>query len=223
MELRVVVWNAHGFRAGVGAAVEVLSRHQPDVALLNEVGWSGYRLRRLAGPLDARVSSGLRFLGRGVTSAVLARPPWRLTRTRTIPLAGRSRPRRGVVAAVLGRSGYRLTAASVHLGLSDPERLDHARDLTDRILPELRGPVLLGGDLNEPPEGRAASWLTDRLWDAFAVAGEGAGETFPAADPRARIDYLLVPEDVRVVRAFVDAEAAEASDHLPLVSDLELP
>lgn len=223
MELRVVVWNAHGLRAGAAAAAEALGRHRPDVVLLNEVGWSGWRLRGLARALEARTASGLRSLGRGVTNAVLVRPPWRLLGSRTVHLSRRGGPRRGLVAALLGRSGYRLTAASVHLGLSDPERLVHARDLTDRILPELRAPVLLGGDLNEPPEGRAATWLTDRLWDAFARAGEGPGETFPSVDPRARIDYLLLPEEVGVVRAFVDAEAAEASDHLPLVADLELP
>lgn len=223
MELRVVVWNAHGFRAGVPAAAEVLARHQADVVLLNEVGWSGWRLRRLARALEGSVASGLRVLGPGVTNAVLVRPPWRLLRSRTVSLLRRAGPRRGIVAALIGRSGYRLTAASVHLGLSDPERLEHARDLTDRILPELRAPVLLGGDLNEPPERRAASWLADRLWDAFAQAGEGPGETFPSVDPRARIDYLLVPEGVGVARAFVDGDAAEASDHLPLVADLELP
>jgi len=219
----VVVWNAHGFRAGVSAAAEALRRHEPEVVLLNEVGWSGWRLRRLARALDARAASGLRLLRWGVTNAVLVRPPWRLLRARTIGLPRRTGPRRGVVAALIGRSGYRLTAASVHLGLSDPERLAHARDLTDRILPGLRPPVLLGGDLNEHPEGRAASWLADRLWDAFPAAGEAPGETFPAADPRARIDYLLLPEDVKVARAFVDRGAAAASDHLPLVVDLELP
>lgn len=223
MELRVVVWNVHGLRAGVSAAAEAVGRHQPDVVLLNEVGWSGWRLRRLARALDARAASGLRLLRWGVTNAVLVRPPWRLLRTRTIGLPRRAGPRRGLVTALLGRSGYRLTAASAHLGLSDPERLAHARDLTDRILPSLRAPVLLGGDLNEPPEGRAASWLAERLWDAFAAAGEGPGETFPARDPRARIDYLFVPEAVKVAAALVDGGAEGASDHLPLVVDLELP
>lgn len=221
MDLRVVVWNAHGFRAGVSAAVEAIGVHEPKLVLLNEVGWSGWSLRRFARALEAKAASGLRLLGRGIPNAVLARPPWRLLRADTIGLARRTGPRRGVVAALVGRSGYRLTAGSVHLGLSDPERLAHARDLTDRVLPGLRQPVLLGGDLNEPPEGLAASWLTDRLWDAFAAAGEGPGETFPAADPRARIDYLLVPEDVKVAGAFV--APTEASDHLPLVVDLELP
>ncbi|HEX6261381.1 MAG TPA: endonuclease/exonuclease/phosphatase family protein [Actinomycetota bacterium] len=222
MDLRVVVWNAHGLRAGVAAAAEALARLRPDLVMLNEVGWSGWRLARLARALDARAASGLRRLRWSVTNAVLVLPPWRLLRTRTIRLPGRSRPHRGVVASLIGRSGYRLTAASVHLGLSDPERREHARDLTDRILPELRPPVLLGGDLNEPPEGPAARWMAERLWDAFAQAGQGPGETFPARDPRARIDYLLVPEGVTVARAFVDRDAAEASDHLPLVVDLEL-
>jgi len=51
------------------------------------------------------------------------------------------------------------------------------------------------------------------------------GFTLPAPDPHVRLDYVFVPEHCRdrvkaadVVRS---AEAARASDHLPVVADLE--
>jgi endonuclease/exonuclease/phosphatase family metal-dependent hydrolase len=220
--LRALVWNVRGLRAGVGAVAEVVEAHRPDVALLTEVGRFGRRLRRLERRTGMRGISGLRVLRRGIANAVLARPPWRVVRHEVIGFAAsRTRIPRGAVCAVVGHAGTRLTAVALHLGLSAPERLEHARELTDR-LPSLRHPVLVGGDLNEGPDGRAASWITERLWDAFAVSGEGPGDTYPAADPRARIDVLCVTDGVVVERAVVGVDAAGASDHLPLVVDLRV-
>jgi endonuclease/exonuclease/phosphatase family metal-dependent hydrolase len=51
------------------------------------------------------------------------------------------------------------------------------------------------------------------------------GETFPATDPTARIDYLFVSQEWKVERALVPSvmpEARIASDHLPLVAELRL-
>lgn len=222
MRLRVLVWNVRGLRAGVGAVAAIVEAEKPDVLLLTEVGRTGVRLRRLARRLGMGVASGLRLWRRGVPNAVLARPPWRIVSEGLVvlPRAGGSH-RRGVVPAVLGRSGRRLTAAAVHLGLSGTERLAHVRLIAERI-PALRRPVLLGGDLNEQPGEPAAAWLAERLWDAFAAAGDGPGETFPSEAPRARIDYLFVTEGVSVIGARVVAGSGEASDHLPVVADLEL-
>lgn len=223
MRTRILVWNVHGFRSGVGTVADVAVRLAPDIVLLNETGWSGWRLRRFARRLGARAADGHRLWRRGIPNAVLVRPPWRLVGDDRILLPrARGSRRRGLVSAVVGHAGYRLTAAAVHLGLSGPERGSHARTLAD-LVRSFRPPALLGGDLNESPDGPAAAWLADRLWDAFAVAGEGEGATFPSADPGARIDYLFVTEGVRVIAARVVEEAAEASDHLPVLVDLELP
>lgn len=222
MRLRVLVWNLRGLRAGVTAARAVIEREEPDLLLLTEVGRTGFRLRRLARSLGLEVASGLRVWRRGIANAVLAREPWRIVSAGLVmlPRLGGSH-RRGVVPAVVGRSGRRMTAAALHLGLSPRERAEHARLIADR-LPTFRRPILLGGDLNEPSSDPAVTWLSDRLWDAFEVAGIPPGETFPAGDPRARIDYLFVSDGVHVVSARVGS-ASQASDHLPLVVDLELP
>jgi endonuclease/exonuclease/phosphatase family metal-dependent hydrolase len=105
----------------------------------------------------------------------------------------------------------------VHLGLSGEERTEHARELTDLLAG--REPVVLGGDLNEGPEEPAARWMAARFWDA----ARDAGRTFPAWEPRARIDYLFVSEGVRVERAWVGGDRfARLSDHLPVLADLEV-
>jgi len=216
----------HGLRAGVGEVAAVIRRFEPDLALLNETGprWRLARLERALGMQVARDPwSPLR---RRVPNAVLARPPWRVVRHRLHRFADVRRPlnpRGAIVAEVHGPDGARLSVCCTHLGLHPLERLHAVRELL-RVCPD--GPVLVGGDLNELPDGRAVRELRERLTDAWALVGGEGGETFPATGPTARIDYLFVSAGLRVERALVPAvlpEARRASDHLPLVVDLALP
>lgn len=222
LPVRVCAYNVWGFRLGVEAAAAAVADLEPDIALVNEVG-RGRDLRRFARRLGMRAVSGLRLFRKN-PNAVLYRPPWRLLEERVHLLVRHTRllPR-GVVLARLGRSGHRVWAASVHLGLSDAERVEHARELTD-LLAGLEGRVILGGDLNEDPDRPAAAWIAERMWDGFAHAGEGTGLTFPCADPRARIDYVFTGPGGTVHRCWVpDGDAVLAgSDHRPVAADLTL-
>jgi endonuclease/exonuclease/phosphatase family metal-dependent hydrolase len=135
-------------------------------------------------------------------------------------------PRAALVAQV-GRAGRRVWAISTHLGLTPTERNAHVHELTDLCAGLAGGPVVLGGDMNATPDERAMRWLADRYWDAWAAVAprhvpEGSGGTFPAKDPTARIDYLFASAGLRVASAGVAVRAAEASDHLPVVAELEV-
>ncbi len=226
MRVRVVVHNVHGFRDGFEELVRLVERFEPDLLLLNETG-SRRSLRRFARRLGMDVArdpwSPLR---RRVKDAVLVRPPWRILEHRLHRFSDVRRPLnpRGALLAHLGRSGRRLWAVSVHLGLHPLERLHAVQELAD-LVRGLGRPVVIGGDLNELPDGRAVSYLGERFWDAWLLGGDVAGETYPATDPSARIDYLFVSEDVAVERVLVPAvmpEARAASDHLPIVAELTL-
>jgi endonuclease/exonuclease/phosphatase family metal-dependent hydrolase len=221
--LRVATYNVHGFRAGSREIAEALAAESPDILLLNETRYLGFRLRRFAKRMGMQVASGTGLFRRlRIPNAVLAQPPWRVVRHEVVPLPRRGRTvRRGVVLAVLGRAGFRLVVASVHLGLAEGERLEHARLVTD-LLAGRREPIVLGGDLNEEADGRAVSWIAARFWDALQVAGEGQAPSFPGFDPRVRIDYLFISEGLAVSRAWVGGEGFGAiSDHRPVFADLE--
>jgi endonuclease/exonuclease/phosphatase family metal-dependent hydrolase len=84
--------------------------------------------------------------------------------------------------------------------------------------------VVVGGDLNERPDRGAAAILAGIGWDAWTRIGFSTGETYPSAEPQARIDYVFVSREVRVDRAYVPTTGAlrAASDHLPVVADLTL-
>src|SRR5919106_1359461 len=147
MRLRVMTWNVHGFRAGTRPIAEAVRAEDPDLVILNETGYLGFRLRRFARRVDMEGSSGATLRWR-IPNAVLVRRPWRVVRgeVAVFPRTGRT-VRRGAVMGLIGRAGRRLWVVSVHLGLSAKERASHARVLTDLLA--TRDPAIVGGDLNE--------------------------------------------------------------------------
>ncbi|MFF5157721.1 endonuclease/exonuclease/phosphatase family protein [Streptomyces sp. NPDC000348] len=103
--------------------------------------------------------------------------------------------------------------------------LDHRADPSVReaqvadmlgVLAADRGPRILVGDFNAETTAPELAPLWERLRDA---APDGGG-TYPAIDPVRRIDLVTVSPDVRVTGA--RTVATEASDHLPVVTDLEV-
>jgi endonuclease/exonuclease/phosphatase family metal-dependent hydrolase len=219
VRVRAVTFNIASFRAGRDAATALLRDLAPDLLLLQECG-SGRRALRLAKELGMDGVTSHRPFNR-VRNAVLFRPPWRLEalEVRNLTRQGRSL-RRGFIAAHLRQPSVRLTAVSVHLGLVQREREAHARALTD-FLSGVDGPVVIGADLNEGPQGMAARWMSERFYDAFTTAGEGPGETFPARVPTARIDFVFVGESGDIRKAWVPEDNEPASDHRPVVADVE--
>lgn len=225
MRLRVLVYNVRGFRAGVDAVAAVVAPLEPDLVLVQECG-ARRSLRGFARACGLEAVSGpLSPWRRRIRNAVLVRPPFRVVEHRLHAFhdARRFYPR-GAVVARIGRAGRRFDALSSHLGLASGERLRHARLLTD-VVAGLEGAVVLGIDLNEPPEAPAARWIGDRLWDVWSAAGDGEGGTFPSEEPTSRIDYCFVSEGIEVGGATVlgGPEVGRASDHRPLLADLALP
>ncbi|MEV5012719.1 MULTISPECIES: endonuclease/exonuclease/phosphatase family protein [unclassified Streptomyces] len=78
------------------------------------------------------------------------------------------------------------------------------------------GPKVLVGDFNA---GAKATELAP-LWQQLRDANPNGGATYPAINPVNRIDFVTVSPDITVVGA--QEVAAEASDHRPVVTDLEL-
>jgi endonuclease/exonuclease/phosphatase family metal-dependent hydrolase len=225
VRLTVATYNVRGFRDGADRVADVIERVAPDILLLQETG-PRRALRRFAADvgMEAAADPWSPFRRR-VKDAVLSKPPWRIVAHHQHRFAGSARfyPR-GALVAQVGRSGRRVWAVSIHLGLLPVERNGHVHELTDVCAGLAGGPLIIGGDLNAGPEERSVRWLADRYWDVWAtVAGTTAGgATFPGPDPTARIDYLFASAGLRVAAARVPAGAGAASDHLPVVAELEI-
>lgn len=222
MRLRVAAYNVRSFRSGTDVVARAIRSEALDVAMLQECG-SRRRLRRFAGALEMEFASSHRPFSR-VRNAVLYRPEWRLAGVDVRQLSRASRTlRRGFVAVHLRRMGVRLVAVSAHLGLAPGERRRHAQEMTD-YLAGAEGSVIVGADLNEGPDGPAARWVSERLFDLFGQAGRDDGATFPAHAPAVRIDFLLAGDGVAATAAWVPtgASLAQASDHLPVVAEVDV-
>jgi endonuclease/exonuclease/phosphatase family metal-dependent hydrolase len=214
-------YNVHSFRRGVRAVADALEE-PPDLLLLQECG-PRRAVSAFASLMDMEFVSSHRPF-HAVRNAVLWRAPWRREahEVRDLPRQGGAH-RRGFVVAQLRTRSLELVAMSAHLGLVPGERRQHAREITDQLV-GMDGNLVLGVDLNEGPEGPAYRWIAERLYDAFPGAGEGAGATFPATAPSARIDFLFVGEGARILRSRVQAgpAARDASDHLPVTAEIDL-
>ena len=196
----------------------------PDVLLVNEspkrpVTWRRDS-RRLAAKLGLRYVAGGRSAGSNLI-AVAARVGVESTEAMVLPQPFGA-PRRGIASAQLRVEGRLVGVVSCHLSLDAARRRVEVARVVD-VARRMRGPVVVAGDLNEPPGGPA--------WAALRAAGfvDEAGRswrTFPADRPRTRLDALLVRGDARVLShgdPGVDPDLlARASDHRPVLAEIEL-
>lgn len=210
-----MTYNVKGLDIGLEAVVGVVRDADPDVLGLQEPprGMHGparlAELGRLTG-LDVAVAHGS-----ARTTALLVRPGLDVAAARSQPLPWRlgQVPRGYCVARVRGA-----LVVVVHLPLGSRERLDHL----DRVLHDVVGqaaPYVVLGDLNEEPGGPTWARLLAGLTDAV----ESSAPTFTARRPRRRLDAVLVSPGVRVTGSAIrsDDVTVRASDHLPIVVDVE--
>lgn len=151
-------------------------------------------------------------------TATLSSYPIVEQRNTLLPKAHESEEQRGLLEVRLDVNGVDVWVLNTHLQHTTAEARSLQVDaILDRVA-ELRGPVVLTGDLNAEPDAPELAPLFAVFDDAWDLAGEGAGYTFRSTDPQVRIDYVLVTPGVDVTRA--EVPATEASDHLPVVADL---
>ena len=233
--LRVVSYNIHSQRDDPEALVGVVRGLAPDVLLVQEAPrrfrWR-HKCSELARSFGLYVAEGgLPALG----NLVLTDLRVQIGRSRCVrfPLTP-GRHMRGAALVECAVAGVPFAVVGTHLGTDAGERPAHAR-LLRAALADLRGPVIVGADLNDEPGGPAWSVLAGGLVDAAAAvavpAGGGPGvavrpvPTYSCADPRRRIDAIFTDPRIAVeAYRVVDTPAARrASDHFPVVADLRLP
>lgn len=239
MRLRVVTWNIHKGIGGVdrryqlSRTASVLASLRPDLALLQEVAEGMPRcgghnqLEELSQALEMRhVAFGAehRFRVGGYGNAVLSRFP--LTDSARVDLTIGQRKRRGLVQtrahAKLEHGTRSVLVFNLHLGLSGGERATQLeRFLACHPFAHIHHdtPLIVGGDFNDVWASLGQRFLEPA---GFRRAGK-IQATFPAALPLRPLDGLWIRGGLSVVHAHVvkTGPASAASDHLPIVAELE--
>jgi endonuclease/exonuclease/phosphatase family metal-dependent hydrolase len=119
--------------------------------------------------------------------------------------------------------------AGTHLDLEPAPRLRHVGELESALARHVPAgvPAIVAADVNDHPGSAPWSALAQRRTDAFAAAGltGSAAFTSTAVEPHQTIDGVFVDPGLTVgaVRILDQPDVALASDHRPILVELELP
>ena len=247
MNIRVLTYNIHKCIGGVdrrynlARIVDVIRHYQPDLVLLQEVARFS---RESSGVLQTDILGDALQLphriwipnvrvqhARGYGNAILSR--WPISDADNINLTIGPKKRRSALyskvrISMQGKSGVRVQTRTLHLfnlhlGLSGIERRMQlkkllAQDHFDRF--SRTSPVVVAGDLNDVwgPLGRLV------MRPAGFRGTDRKPKTFPAYAPVRALDSLYVRGEIKITSLMSSrlALARQASDHLPLVAELNL-
>ena len=240
-----MTYNVHSCRGSDGMLnhgriAQVIDAYQPDVVALQELDV----FRRRSGHLDqateiARLVSmeshfhpAIRVEDEMYGDAILSKHPLRLMKAGELP----SPPRkwvdetRGALWVTVTIGGKELQVINTHFGLGRHERrLQAAAMLGDEWLgaaASTGSPVCICGDFNSPSAGTVHRMFRRELRDAQLESPTGAvRRTFSTKLPVLCLDYVFLNDGLRVVSTQVPRTPLTkiASDHFPLIVDLEFP
>ncbi|MEV0980502.1 endonuclease/exonuclease/phosphatase family protein [Streptomyces sp. NPDC049915] len=230
--IRVLSYNIRSMRDDTDALARVIRSCAPDLVLIQEAPrffrWRK-KLARLAHAADlVMVTGGATTTGPAILSNLRAT----VERTEDVllpPTPGLHR--RGLATAVVRFGGARLGVISCHLSLDKDERDAQGGMLLDRLAAMGVTHTVVGGDVNERPEGPTFRRLAGNLQDCHTAARWGGTDTWTSADPYQRIDAVFVTQGVEVLGCGVplgapgvtEADLRAATDHLPVLAALKIP
>jgi endonuclease/exonuclease/phosphatase family metal-dependent hydrolase len=242
MHFRVLSWNIHKCTGGIDRRYDpariarMIERCAPDIALLQEVAADGswYRDERqvdvlgdLLGMQHRSYFVNVRFGRRrgAYGNALLSRFP--IVATGNVDVTQPGRKARSVLHAEVRLEMLSATRVlhvfNLHLGLGERER---RRQLVQFLAGHpfaglrRRTPIVVAGDFND-----VWGTLGPRLLGPAGFQGPARPlRTFPAYAPLRALDSFYVRGSVDLVRLTTvrQAPARTASDHLPLLAELQL-
>ena len=234
-KLRVMTYNIHvgrgmDQRLDLRRIAGVINAERPDLVGLQEVDRGVERTGRIdeiaelarLTRMEYAFAPNLRYQGGWYGVAVLSRLPIISVDHRRY--ANRSEAmRRGFLRVEVSVGGRVLNFVTTHLDYQSSEgRLFETEQLL-RALKIIKGPLIVVGDFNDEPTGEAYKRMLTRFTDAWAESGgDGSGFTYPADQPRKRIDFIFWGVEAGSLWRVQHARVADslASDHRPVTAEL---
>ena len=81
-------------------------------------------------------------------------------------------------------------------------------------------PVMIVGDVNDPPTSYTYNTLSDGMTDAFHKRGSGIGTTYGGSIPMLRIDYILADPQLELLT--YQCKKERFSDHYPIFGEVKV-
>ncbi len=220
MRLRVATFNVHHCegtdrRLDVARIAEVISETGAQLVALQELDRNMPRSERVDQPAELARSLGMEVAffptltrdGGEYGIAIAARPPLAPARYVSLPQVAREEPRGAVIASWSG-----LQVVCTHLATTG-RVLKVQTPALAAVAAALPRPTVVMGDLNQTRRHLAP------LLEAGFRGAFGHG-TLPRGFPKRQIDHILVSPGIELLRSWTIR--TPASDHLPLVAELEI-
>jgi endonuclease/exonuclease/phosphatase family metal-dependent hydrolase len=207
----------------------IIRAQKPDLVALQEVDDKTERVGGLAETAELGRLTGLHhvfgkamdYRGGAYGQAILSRWPIKKHTVHQLPQRSGREPRI-LLSARIGVPGGDILFATTHLDHQIEEvRLEQAATINKHLIAQDAALTLLCGDFNAGPESGTMKTLFDHWTD---TAGDKAGPTIPAREPKRRIDYILVRAkqgSIKTLRSEVLNEPI-ASDHRPVIATIEI-
>lgn len=211
------------------AIAQVINIQKPDLVALSEVD---NKTRRSGATVDQAKELGrltgmyyyftkaMDYQGGEYGDAVLSRFPISESKRYELPTTGPGFEPRSLALILIEKEGHKFYFGSTHLDHTSDEanRILQANTLVD-IIKTLNYPVVLAGDWNATPSSTTITTLKQVLTPTCT----DCPYTFPMNKPDRTIDYIMYkPAEKFKVKSLKVVNETYASDHLPLVADLEI-
>lgn len=234
--LRVMTYNIH---VGVGMdkkldlqrIADVINNEHPDLVGVQEVDRGVKRtegrdeIAELAKMtrMDFAFAHNLDYQGGQYGVAVLSRFPIANADHRKFENR-REAERRGMIRIQVQVGGKTINFVNTHLDYQYEDGRVFETEQMLKFLENIQGPLIVVGDFNDEPQGPAYNLMLSRFADAWVLSrAKDSGLTYPSDKAVKRIDYVFTRQSdgIKAKKAWIVNTLA--SDHLPVVADLELP
>ena len=233
--LRVMTYNIH---VGVGMdkkldlqrIADVLNAQHPDLVGLQEVDRGVKRtegkdeiaeLGKLTA-MNYAFAHNLDYQGGQYGVAILSRFPIKQIDHRKYENR-REAERRGMLRVEVELSGRIINFVTTHLDYQFADGRVFETEQLLKFLASVKGPLIVVGDFNDEPSGDAYELMLTGFQDAWVSAkAKESGLSYPADKPAKRIDYVFTRQSDRIRAQQAWLVNTLASDHLPVVTDLEI-
>ena len=237
--LRIMTYNVHGCMGRDGKVsperiARIIARHHPDIVALQELGATelSYQAEIIADVLAMTFHYHPSFLMKKgkYGNAILSRFPMRPLRVGPLPKMSDSRmlEPRGALWVEIDLNGKKIQLLNTHLSLSPREGLMQ----TEALLGEdwmgslaCEGPVILCGDFNALPGSKICGRIGQKLKHAqLEMSLRRPLKTLPSFFPLGLVDHVFIGPGIKVKNIEVPRTELEkiSSDHLPLITEIEL-